>query len=111
MYKFPKKLTSSPSCLVVSDNAMDIRMERFLREQKQLSQSAAKILELNPTHKIIQKVNNDIKLDSEAKNSEITKQLVRLIFDQACIVEGEQVTDPAGFAKRLDELMQKALLA
>jgi HSP90 family molecular chaperone len=34
-----------------------------------------------------------------------------MIFDQACIVEGEQVSDPAGFAKRFDDLIQKVFCA
>ena len=45
--KVSKKLSSSPACLAVGDGAMDIRMERYLIEQKQLTGATAKILEIN----------------------------------------------------------------
>ena len=105
--KISKKLLSSPACLAVSDGAMDIRMERFLIEQKQLIASTAKILELNPKHKIIEKINNDLKLASNLQDDE---QLVKLIFDQACIVDGEPVSDPGGFAKMFNSFLEKAVL-
>lgn len=104
--RISKKLTSSPACLAVGAGAMDIRMERFLIEQKQIVASSAKILELNPKHKIIEKINNDIKSGDVQLNSE----LVKLIFDQACIVEGEPVNDTGAFAVRLNDIMQKAIL-
>ncbi|MGI4775678.1 MAG: molecular chaperone HtpG [Janthinobacterium lividum] len=104
--KISKKLTESPACLAVDSGAMDMRMERFLIEQKQLHQSSAKILELNPKHKIIEKINQNI---ASADSSESTEQLARLIFDQACIVEGEPVEDTAGFSKRLNDILQKVI--
>ncbi|MFP3120895.1 molecular chaperone HtpG [Rickettsia sp. R2] len=103
--KISKKLTSSPACLAVSDAAMDIRMERFLIEQKQIANASAKNLELNPKNKIIEKIFNDLKTNN--KNNE---ELVNLIFDQACILEGEPVADTGAFSKRLNDIVQKAIL-
>lgn len=105
--KISKKLTSSPACLAVSDGDMDIRMERFLIEQKQLASASAKILELNPNHNIVKKIVNDLKLNN---NNEATEQLAKLIFDQACIIEGEPVYDVAAFSKRFNDVLQKAIL-
>ncbi|WP_375332179.1 molecular chaperone HtpG [Candidatus Tisiphia endosymbiont of Temnostethus pusillus] len=105
--RISKKLTSSPACLAVGDGAMDIRMERFLIEQKQLMAASAKILELNPKHKIIEKINADIISNNKDSANE---ELVRLMYDQACILEGEPVNDTGGFAKRLNDIMQKAIL-
>lgn len=104
--RISRKLTSSPACLAVSEAAMDIRMERFLIEQKQILASSAKILELNPKNKIIEKIFNDLKVNN--KNNE---ELVRLIFDQACILEGEPVADSGAFSKRLNDMLQKAILS
>lgn len=104
--KISKKLTSSPACLAVADGAMDIRMERFLIEQKQLMASTAKILEINPKHIIIEKINNDLKLDKHNDH----EMLVKLLFDQACIIEGEPVGDVNGFAKRLNDILQRAVV-
>lgn len=107
--KISKKLTSSPACLAVGDGAMDMRMERFLIEQKQLSISSAKILELNPNHPIIKKIVDNLEKNDTNENH-ITKQLAELIFDQACIIEGEPIHDVAGFSKRFSEILQKAVL-
>lgn len=104
--RISRKLTSSPACLAVSEAAMDMRMERFLIEQKQILASSAKILELNPKNKIIEKIFNDLKVSN--KNNE---ELVRLIFDQACILEGEPVADSGAFSKRLNDMLQKAILS
>jgi molecular chaperone HtpG len=103
-----KKLTSSPACLAVSDGAMDIRMERFLIEQKQLKSSSTKILELNPKHKIIQKINNDIGINDTSKSKD-NETLVKLIFDQACIIEGEPVSDVHDFVQRLNDTLERNL--
>ena len=99
--RISRKLTSSPACLAVSDGAMDIRMERYLIEQKQLASTTAKILEINPDHKIIIKITGEIgKKDKEEEN----KDLVHLLYDQACIIEGETVVDAGAFSKRLNNL-------
>ncbi len=102
--KISKKLTSSPACLVVADGSMDIRMERYLIEQKQLAGASAKILEINPDHKIVAKINNEIgKKDKDEEN----KELAHLLYDQACIIEGEPVADAGSFSKRLNILLEK----
>lgn len=100
--KISKKLSSSPVCLAVQEGSMDIRMERFLIEQKQLVKSSAKILEINPKHKIIEKIYQNL-----SENNSNYDLLVKLLFDQACIIEGEPVYDPSGFAHRLDEVLEK----
>ena len=102
--KISKKLTATPSCLAVADGAMDIRMERYLIEQKQLASASAKILEINPNHKIVTKIASEV--DKKEKDSE-NKQLVHLLYDQACIIEGEPVSDAGEFSKRLNLLLEK----
>lgn len=97
--KISRKLTESPVCLAVGEGAMDIRMERFLMEQKQIQSVSAKILEINPKHKIIKKIENDL-------GSENSTELVKMLFDQACIVEGEPVADAVGFCKRMNKLLE-----
>lgn len=99
--KISKKLTESPVCLAVGEGAMDIRMERFLMEQKQIQNVSAKILEINPKHKIIKKIEGDL-------GSENSSELVKMLFDQACIVEGEPVADAVGFCKRMNKLLEES---
>jgi molecular chaperone HtpG len=105
--KISRKLASSPACLSVADGAMDIRMERYLIEQKQLASSSTKILEINPNHKIIKKISGD--LNDKGKDTE-NKDLIHLLYDQACVIEGEPVADVALFSKRLNKLLEKVEL-
>ena len=110
--KISKKLTKSLACLTVADNAMDFQMERLLAEHKKSFAGSTKILELNPKHKIIKKINNDLKdLKLENNNSiNDNENMIKLIFDQACIIEGEAVHDTVDFAKRFDDILEKVIL-
>jgi len=96
------KLTTSAVCLAVEEGAMDFRLERFLIEQKQLSASTAKILEINPEHPIIK---------SLAGKATDIEDVVYLLFDQARILEGQEITDLAGFTRRLQGFVEKSLAA
>ena len=44
---------------------------------------------------------------SNKANDEENKELVRLLYDQACIIEGEPVFDASAFSKRLNKLFEK----
>ncbi len=105
--KISKKLASTPACLAVADGSMDIRMERYLIEQKQLLGASAKILEINPNHHIIKKIS--LEIDDKNKDEE-NKELIHLLYDQACIIEGEPVYDVSAFSKRLNSLFEKLAL-
>ncbi len=102
--KISKKLTSSPACLSVDAGAMDIRMERFLIEQNQLPKAVAKILEINPNHKIIKKIALNI---NNKDQQEENNKLIHLLFDQACVIEGQPVENSGDFAKRLNYFLEK----
>ena len=92
------KLHHTPACLAADEKGMDLRFERFMFEQKQLPTRGAKILEVNLSHPAILSLENNL-------GSEEAKDITLLIFDQACILEGEELADPAGFAKRFNKLL------
>ncbi|MGN7619061.1 MAG: molecular chaperone HtpG [Ehrlichia sp.] len=100
--RISKKLTNSPVCLAVADGSMDIRMERFLREQKQLNYKSTKILEINPKHSIISKM-----IDEYAENGEslILDNMLHLLLGQACLIEGEELKDVNEFAERMNKVL------
>lgn len=102
------KLTSSAVCLAVEEGAMDIRLERFLIEQKQIAATTAKILEINPEHQIIRSLVG--KLTNASAGGDI-EDVTWLLFDQARILEGEEITDPAAFTRRLQGFVEKSLAA
>ncbi|MDX2049725.1 MAG: molecular chaperone HtpG [Rickettsiaceae bacterium] len=96
-----KKLTSSPACLSVGAGDMDIRMERFLVEQKQLNKVSSKIFEVNVAHPILRNL-SELLHTNEKKGQD----LVWILFDQACVLEGEPVQDPSAFSNRIVNLIQ-----
>ena len=101
-----KKLTSSPACLSVAAGDMDIRMQRFLVEQKQLNQTSSKIFEINPKHPILKFVSKVANSKSNDPDEQKAKKMVHLLFDQACVLEGEPVQDVTDFSKRLIDVME-----
>lgn len=101
--RISKKLTDSPVCLAVDSRAMDIRLERYLLEQKQLNSASAKIFEINPDNKIIKKLNKNYHNDDLKDDA---KDTIQTLFDLACIIEDEPIKDAKDFSKRLQKLMK-----
>lgn len=102
------KLTDSAVCLSVEDGAMDFRLERFLREQKQISSSSAKIMEINPRHPAILAL---AKRASTGTEDTILRDAALLLLDQARIIEGEDIGDPAAFSLRINRFLTQGLEA
>ncbi len=100
------RLTETASCLVASDSGMDMAMERILKASNQLNHETAKVLEVNPTHAVIRKLAEKA---GETGAVDALADPVWLIFDQAQILEGEPLDDPAAFARRLSSAMEKGL--
>lgn len=101
--RISNRLTDSPVCLVASENAVDMHMERVLKVQQKYTGSEKPVLEINTEHALIQK------LESLNEGSDGFKDAASLLLDQAKIIQGEPLKDPAGFAKRMSEFMTKAL--
>jgi molecular chaperone HtpG len=101
-----RKLRDTPACLAVDEYDMDMRMERFLLEHRQLPRRSAKILEINPSHPLIGAMAT--RVATGASTSEI-EDAAYLLLDQAKIVEGETINDPAAFARRLSRFMEKGI--
>jgi molecular chaperone HtpG len=103
-----KRLTDSPVCLIADDGDMDVNLERLLMRHGQLQSGMPRVLELNPTHPIISKLNDRAQTDN-ASTDELLGDAAHLLFDQARIVEGEDVADPVEFVRRLSSVLSKAL--
>lgn len=101
-----RKLADTPICLAVGEGDMDLRMERFLLEHKQLPKAQAKRVEINPQHPVIQALAARIAADGSKAD---TDDALWLLFDQALIAEGEPVPDAGAFARRLAKFMAQGL--
>lgn len=99
------RLTTSAVCLVADDMAMDMHLERLLKQHNRLEAATPRVLEVNPKHALIQALNS--KAGKEGKGDLGTA--ATLLLDQARILEGESLPDPAAFAKNMADMMAKAL--
>ncbi|USG61625.1 molecular chaperone HtpG [Sneathiella marina] len=103
------RLTDSPVCLVADDGDMDIHLEKVLKAHKQFGGAESmRILELNPTHMLIKKLAANAKTNG---TSEALEDAALLLLDQAHIVEGDPVSDPVAFSKRMADFMASGISA
>ena len=103
-----KRLTDSPVCLVADEGDMDVNLERLLKRHGQLTDGTTRILELNPTHSIMQKLAQRAK-DKQAASDPLLQDAAHLLLDQAKIADGEAPSNPAEFVRRLSAVFDKAL--
>jgi molecular chaperone HtpG len=102
------RLTDSAVCLVADDGDMDMHLERLLKQHRQLDSAAKRILEINPNHRLIERLAASV---GESGASDQLGEFAWLLLDQARIVEGEQLPDPPAFARRLALLLERGLPA
>lgn len=102
-----KRLTDSPVCLVADEGGVDMHMEQVLKIQHKYEPNRKPILEINPKHKLIQKL---AELSDKGENQELLKDSAKMLMDQALIIQGSPLPDRAGFAKRMASFMEKGLL-
>jgi molecular chaperone HtpG len=101
-----QRLTDSAVCLVADESDLDIHLERLLRQHKQLDTESKRILEVNADHALIKALAAEVPKPGAADR---LGDLARLLLDQARIAEGDKLPDPAGFARRLNAALVKAL--
>lgn len=92
------RLTDSPACLVAEEHGMGMNLERLLKAAGQKVGGSKPILEINPQHAIVQR------LQGEADDTRFG-DWSHVLFDQALLAEGGQLEDPATFVKRINQLM------
>jgi molecular chaperone HtpG len=97
-----QRLAESAVCLVADDSDLDIHLERMLRQHKQFSGATKRILEINPEHAAIKALNAALaKAGNDTAVQARLSEAAKLLYDQARIVEGDKLDDPAAFAARL----------
>jgi molecular chaperone HtpG len=92
------RLTDSPACLVSDEHGMSTNLERMLKAAGQKVPASRPVLEINPSHPIVQQLKGE---SDENRFSDWS----HILFDQATLAEGGQLDDPATFVKRLNALM------
>ena len=101
-----ERLTDSAVCLVADEGGLDLHLERLLKAQGQLQATQGRILEINPKHALIRAIAKEAKAAGAADR---LADVSALLLDQALIVEGESLPDPAAFSRRMAAIMAKGL--
>ncbi|MCH9770104.1 MAG: molecular chaperone HtpG [Gammaproteobacteria bacterium] len=92
------RLTDSPACVVFDDNELSGHMQRLLQSAGQEFAASKPILELNPEHPINERLRS-------VADDEKLKRWSGILLNQALLAEGEQLKNPAGFVKDLNQLL------
>ncbi|WP_374691754.1 molecular chaperone HtpG [Accumulibacter sp.] len=96
------RLTDSPSCLVADQHDLGGNLQRILKAAGQQTPASKPILEINPKHPAVQRLKyEETRFDDWAN----------LLLEQATLAEGGSLDDPAGFVRRINDLMLALSLA
>ena len=96
-----KRLSDSPACIVVDENDPSLQMERMMKAMGQTGFGEVKpILEVNGEHPIVAALKD---CEDEAHIEDVSC----VLLDQALLVSGAELKDPADFVKRLNTLLSK----
>ncbi|HEY2345917.1 MAG TPA: molecular chaperone HtpG [Xanthomonadaceae bacterium] len=93
-----ERLTESPSCIVVDDHDMGLAMQRLLRQAGHEVPESKPVLEINPDHALAKR------LESEPDAGR-AQDIALLLLDQAQLLEGVALDDPAAYVKRVNRLL------
>ena len=89
------RLVDSPACLVVEDHGMSLQLARMLKQAGQEAPVSKPILEINPEHPLVKKLDSAVAFDD----------LAHILFDQALLAEGGLPDDPMAYVKRVNALL------
>lgn len=91
------RLVDSPSCVVVGQNELSPHLQRLLKQAGQAAPNVLPVLEINPEHPLVQRVQSadDAHFDDWA----------HLLLDQAMLADGSQLSDPTAYVRRVNKLL------
>ncbi len=100
--KASTRLSDSPSCIVADEKDPTVQMQGILKSMGQSDLPEIKpILEINPNHTIVKNLN-------DLKDDLLFEDISRLLLEQAMLIEGVEIKNPALFVKRINNIMTKA---
>ncbi|HXV09789.1 MAG TPA: molecular chaperone HtpG, partial [Burkholderiales bacterium] len=92
------RLIDSPACLVADEHDLSANLQRLLKAAGQNAPASKPILEINPHHRLLTRLKGE---SDEARFNDLS----RVLFDQALLAEGGTLEDPAGFVRRVNQLL------
>ena len=103
--RFTSRLKDSPAVLVSAEGAASPALERVLREVHGDMPKTKRILELNPDHPLVVRLEA---LHEKEAAKERVEAYARLLYGQALLTEGSPIADPAEFSRRMNALLLNA---
>jgi molecular chaperone HtpG len=101
------RLADSPSCIVSDEDEPSLKMQQMLRAMGQTNVPAlVPTLEINPDHEIVKKL---LARPSDSDGDGVTEDAAWLLFDQALLMEGVPLQDPASFVQRLNRILNLSI--
>jgi molecular chaperone HtpG len=97
------RLADSPSCIVSDEDEPSMKMMRMMRAMGQKDLPELKpTLEINPDHEIVRKL-------LTRSDDSVAEDAAWLLFDQALLMEGVPLQDPANFVQRLNRVLNLSI--
>jgi molecular chaperone HtpG len=97
------RLADSPSCIVSDEEEPSLQMQQMLRAMGQKDIPAPlPTLEINPDHEIVKKL-------LARKDDALAQDAAWLLLDQALLMEGVALKDPAAFVQRLNRILNLSI--
>jgi molecular chaperone HtpG len=100
--RLSSRLTSSPACLVGDEQDLSPHIAELLRRSGQDVPKVKRILEVNPAHPLLPKLQALVDKD---RNDPALAQYAELLYGTAVLAEGGQLPDPAAFSQRVADLL------
>jgi molecular chaperone HtpG len=100
--RFTDVLQASPARLVDPEGAINPEVQRVYRMLNREFEAPKKVLELNPAHPIL------VKLNSLPADTSLNHVIIDQLYEDALLIEGLH-PDPASMIERIQELIQAAL--
>ncbi|MDP7640153.1 MAG: hypothetical protein QGG73_10645, partial [Candidatus Hydrogenedentes bacterium] len=104
--RISNRLHTSAACLVGDEDDLSPQLEEMMKSMGQDMPKTKRILEVNPGHPVVEKLQAIFEGDQKA--SELADH-AELLYGQALLAEGGQLADPGKFAKLVADVMAKAL--
>ena len=90
------RLTDSPACIVLDEHDMGLAMQRLMKQAGHEVPASKPVLEINPAHALVKRLETD---------SAHAADLALLLLDQAQLLEGVALEDPAAYVRRVNALL------
>lgn len=99
--KLSKTLSGeNPSCIVVDENDPSYQMIQMMKAMGQSGPDLKPILEVNGDHPILAKI-------KDSEDEALIKDVSEVLFNQALLIAGAEIKEPAEFVKHLNNLLSK----